>query len=139
MSDTVVGVQGKGAADLRGIQLGAFCIVQTDANGVDVQFQTQSCGGQNILLFGFCYCGDNAGQTNAFAFEQTVQTVFPSGGLQNVGFFSQFLVKGNAYADNFIGNEGYLDVCVVGMEQKRAVEAVQTDNLRTNIHSLLLQ
>ena len=130
----MIGVERKGTSGKGGVKLRALCVVQADTDGIPIQLQTQRGAFKND---GFLPFGDfrlYRGYTRALPLKERVETVFPRGCHQDIGFFGELLVKGSAHTHDFLCDKNNLEIGAIGMDECRAGKSIQTGDFSANIH-----
>ena len=132
--NALIAVEGEGASGKGGVKLRALCVVQADTDGIPIQFQTQRGAFKND---GFLPFGDfrlYRGYTRALPFKERVETVFPRGRHEDIGFLCELPIKGDPHPHDFIRDKYNLEIGAIGMDECRSGESVQTGDFSANIH-----
>ena len=130
----MIGVERKGTSGKGGVKLRALCVVQADTDGIPIQLQTQRSAFKKDGLLPFRDLWFHGRYPRALTLKERVETVFPRGRHEDIGFLCELPIKGDPHPHDFIRDKYNLEIGAIGMDECRSGESVQTGDFSANIH-----
>ena len=132
--NALIGVERKGTSGKGGVKLRALCVVQADTDGIPIQFQTQRGAFKKDGFLPFRDLWFHGLYPHALTLKERVETVFPRGRHEDIGFLCELPIKGDPHPHDFIRDKYNLEIGAIGMDECRSGESVQTGDFSANIH-----